>query len=144
MKGEDYWTLIFIPDSMAFLVTDDYIKHIRKYHRHFFRCNYCNLKSNINASLDVKKHLSTHGLGDFKCLYCSFETHSLLRIRTHLADAHPNKLMFVLIRKYSLDLDMNAMNVRANKYFSVFAKLELIFTVFVLDWSFQHKFTDNC
>lgn len=51
----------------------------------------------------LKAHLKCHKIGDFQCLYCPFSETNLERMNNHMADRHPDRLMFVGARYYRHD-----------------------------------------
>lgn len=48
----------------------------------------------------TKRHLLTHNVGDYQCLYCLFAGNTLMEITGHMADSHSNQLMIIANRFY--------------------------------------------
>lgn len=64
-------------------------------HRDVFNCQFCQLPVMRAAAA---KHMNCHGIGLFECIYCLFGTSNVTDIRSHMCNAHPNKLLYVCVR----------------------------------------------
>lgn len=65
-------------------------------------CAVCAL---ILKKSNLLKHLQTHHIGLFQCIYCRFGCNSIELIRLHLANMHLNELPYTVMRKRSIHAD---------------------------------------
>lgn len=79
-----------------FYVFDFYIHHLRIEHKvQHERCRFC---SELHPIDELISHFSTHNIGIFECLYCSFGTNNFSTIVMHLWKEHPSNSLHIVLR----------------------------------------------
>lgn len=79
-----------------FYVFDFYMYHLRIEHKlQYERCRFC---LELYPLDKLFSHFSTHNIGIYECLYCSFGTNNFRRIVMHLWREHPSKTPHIVLR----------------------------------------------
>lgn len=83
-----------------FYVTDYFIWWLKNVERlrHFF----CYCKKYV-AIDELKQHFEFHNKSEFQCFHCTMSDGSIEKVRWHMINRHPDKLLFVAVRQYRTD-----------------------------------------
>lgn len=94
--------------NQSFYVLAEFMHHINNTPLHTQQnridCFIC--KESIER-MKAAKHLLSHNIGLFQCIYCTFGTADFGEIKVHLSDSHPTKLALVTARIRGGDLRVN-------------------------------------
>lgn len=78
----------------------------------------------------MKAHLSCHNLSEYHCFHCIFSGNKLDRFKQHMADMHPEKMMFVGARFYQTDARPIEVSLLLSQKNNRSVKLTTSFTLF--------------
>lgn len=95
------YILVYVSEGcdLKFYKIADFLGHFKRYHSDQLQvlvCQFCGKQIKI---CDAAVHmLCAHNIGLFDCVNCPFGTDSVRAIRLHMADQHPDELLFVCVR----------------------------------------------
>lgn len=110
-----YVLLIHLACNKSFYVMELLAKHLSEteIHQDTFKCQFCDLPISRTAAA---KHMLCHGIGIFECVYCSYGTNDVAKIRSHMCNSHPTKLLYVCVRLLRKDKDAVSLFKMINYY----------------------------
>lgn len=89
--------MLFVVCTKKWYIFNSFEEHLLTHSQQTLKCQACKIEVSKEGLL---KHLHTHRIGLFECVYCYYGTNEMDAIRLHMSTIHPTKLLYVVARQY--------------------------------------------